>query len=571
MAERVREIMKRSTSKLSTSKGSVTHIGTSPYRFKIVLFISYAENIKSISEACISWERRGKVQATNSVKVKDGRAVFRQALSMECTLFRKSASSKSKQDKAQTEELQFDEKKAKMYLRKGGPQGKAVAKLSLNISDYIKGASSTVFADMKLSDGTLVVTKVEATMIALEKKKKSGSRTGSEVASEFSDGNSVDDSLFGDEEDLENAKRMTDVPSLSLHSPSKGISSLTSHMSPVTCSSTGSHHEDTDVMDRQLNTIGSQNRVPDISPDSTRNELQTRGMLRTPKQRVVESEQMKESPSFKDKLRSKLKVTGKKEKAEKQEKVEKAGKPQRTDQKSTEEIAAKDKRLSTLQPSVSGSPKHSASNSLKHSVSVSLKRSPSTASGDPTFEVKELKKMVEFLKKENSKLKKAKSAAMEEIEALRNDLKTCEEALEAVEDSDNKVSSKIDAKVSELQGRIKRKEKKIAALEAQNTNLLEEMEEQHEEMKTLTKQVTSVQPATDTRVGTSPRVTAKEIAARDEELKASKKQIAELKVALQREPEFMDVVEELKEAKINLALANMDREQALFELQNYRN
>lgn len=543
MADRVRQMMKRSTSKLSTtSKGSVNHIGTAPYRFKIVIFISYAENIKSISEACISWERRGKIQATHTVKVKDGKAVFRQALSMECTLFRKTPSTKSKKDKSLPEELKFDEKKAKMYLRKSGPQGKAVAKLALNVSDYIKGASSTVFADMKLSDGTLVVTKIEATMIAMEKKKKGGSRTGSEVPSEYSDGNSVDDSLFGDEEDLENAQRMSDIPALSLPSPSASTPVSPMVSSPVTISSTGSQREEFDAMNQKVYTGEMTKRMPStpVKHDPHSEDTEKKGMFKTSKQKMMEADDVKKSPSMTDKLRSKLKVSTKKEKAEKSDKA--VERSERETKKSGEEHVGKERRASSLRPS------------------SSLKRSPST---DVIFEVKELKKMVEYLKKENSKLKKAKNAAMEEIEALRADLKTCEDTLEALEDNDRKTAPKADSRVADLHARIKRKETKITSLEAHNTNLLEEMEEQHEEMRTL-----STRLASHSKPKKSEAVHA--IENNNEEVKTLQKQIADLRVALQREPEFLDVVDELKVAKVNLALANMEKEQALFELQNCR-
>lgn len=563
MTDRVRQMMKKSSSKLSTSKGSVNHIGTTPYRFKIDIFVSYAENIRNLPDACITCERRGKVYATEPVNVKDGKAVFRQAITMECTLFRKNSSSKAKHEKAQSsnmEQLDFDEKKAKMYLRKGGAQGKAVAKLSLNLSEYVKGASSTVFADMKLSDGTLVVTKVESTMLAMDKKKK-GSRNGSELASEMSDVNSVDDSLFGDDDDLQHAQQMADMasepermPSISnsvVQPSSASSSSMLSSVSPVTprCPSNGIYNKAHDIPTKALDSSSSLSVQPkEVSPIGKSGHMldvdgPSKNKLGDP------TSSAKEGSFVKEKLKSKLKgLHPKKEKDEKDGSV-------------------------LLQSEV-------------YDEGLTLEKgSDSISEGDvKSTEVKELKHAVESLKKENAKLKKARNAAIEEVEALRTELKTCELSMEERDRDGSSSRSAVEAKTASLRAEIKKKEKEIKELKTKNGQLMDELEEQHQEMRTITKRLKEKdevnthkkEEIVEDKQKKPPEVAKLEgeqlrkIVSLENEVIALRKRVNELEVALQREPTFMDVVNELKVIKVTLALANMEKEQAIFQLQSYR-
>lgn len=563
MTDRVRQMMKKSSSKLSTSKGSVNHIGTTPYRFRIDIFVSYAENIRNLPDACITCERRGKVYATEPVNVKDGKAVFRQAITMECTLFRKNSSSKAKHEKAQpsnTEQLEFDEKKAKMYLRKGGAQGKAVAKLSLNLSEYVKGASSTVFADMKLSDGTLVVTKVESTMLAMDKKKK-GSRNGSELASEMSDVNSVDDSLFGDDDDLQHAQHMADMApepermssiNNSIVQPSSASgSSMLSSVSPVTprCPSNSVDNRAHDVQMKALDSSSSRSvQAKEVSPiGKSGHVLEVDGPSKNKLGDPTSSG--KEGSFVKDKLKSKLKgLHSKREKDEKDGPV-------------------------LLQ------------SGLCDEGLISERGGDSISGGDvKSTEVKELKHAVEALKKENAKLKKARNAAIEEVEALRTELKTCELRMEERDRDASSSRSAVEAKTASLRAEMKKKEKDIKELKTKNGQLLDELEEQHQDMRTITKKLKEKDDVDAHRKDeimedkqNKSRETVKlegeqlrKIGSLEKEVIGLRKRINELEVALQREPTFMDVVNELKVIKVTLALANMEKEQAIFQLQSYR-
>lgn len=592
--------MKRSSSRVSVPKGSVNHIGTTPYRFRVDMFISYVEHIKSLSEACITIERRGKIESTKASNVTDGKAVFREQLTMECTLFRKNVGGgKSKQqDIAQEDLLKFDEKKAKMYLRKGGPQGKAVAKLSLNLSDYIKSATSTVFADMKLSDGTIVVTKVDATMLAMDKKKKGlGSRTGSG----FSEAVSVDDSLCGDEEDLESAIRSSELPSnnpMNLSTPRNSFSPVTSATNtpsnnasapsfpsrkPLLSTVTQSPNVGSCASFNPHSSSSNTEQVVDSSSTSAEKTKSSRFSKR------IRDSDIKESPSLKEKFKSKIRFPGKKDKSPRAEKTEKAA-----------EIIENPGSSPVKPEPIFFDQLHADVGSNLTTPSDAATLSPSNF--ENKVEMKELKKCSEQLKKENHKLKKAKKEALEEIEALRSDLKACEDQLESIERKDKPKNSAAESKIAKLQTKIKDRDKKIESLKQTNESLMEEMEEQHSEMKTATKRLeeneknriqddlrlqekyrkqqarleqgmvdqsrNDLQPISP--VSNGPISNDHDGGDDNEDIDKLKKNIADLELALLREPTFMDVVNELKVMKMTVALSNMEKEQALFELKNMR-
>lgn len=502
MADRVRGLSKRSSSKLRISKGSVTHIGATPYRFRLDIFVSYADNVKGVTDVCVSWERRGKAEVTNVVQVKDKKAMFRQTLSMESTLFRRTASSQ-KGSSADPEELKFDEKKAKFTLRKGSPDGKAVGKIALNLADYVRGTTSTVFADMKLSNGSVIVTKIEATMLHMGKKKKNnGSQAGSEAYSEMTDANSAEnDSIFGDDDaDLGGLEILTTPAPQEepVHQSRKAGSDL---MSPVSSAASSSIHSlprketvrtENETTPQGVKALTKKWSSPSSAAASPSNKPNPKGSVA----KLKKEEELKESPSLKNKLKNKMK--GKKE----------------TDKGSS--VAGEAALASKPNPKKHGS-------SREHAAEIS-----------------ELKACVESLKKDNAKLKKSKQAAMDEIDALRADLEACEVALEEANDKGGGNSSQVSVDMSKT---LKEKDKRLAELEAQNESLLEELEDIHA-------------GAVDSAVGVASG-----------EINKLKRKIEDLEVALRREPKYMDVVNELKVTKVSLALANMEKEQALFALQ----
>lgn len=501
--------MKKSNSRIHLGKGSMNHIGATPYRFRLDIFVSYVDNVKNATDVCVTWERRGNTQATSVATVKDKKAVFKQALSMESTLFRRVNNASKGASSANSEELKFDEKKAKFLLRKSAPDGKAIGKIHLNLADYIRGPTSTVFADMKLSNGSIIVTRIEATMLHMGKKKKNGSKAGSEACSETTDANSAgNDSLFGDD-DLD----LGDIEIETTPGPVDDKPSSTSIMSPVSSASASSTTSlSTKAAARTDNDTGvnssakAANPVAPPSPKASRvsrkdSSLSTtsssgatpsKKFSQTAMKSVKEEEDLKDSPSLRNKLKKKMK--GKKDKDNNKDDI-----------------------------GENASPKQ------KYSLSP-----------EKAAEISELKGLVDSLRKENAKLKTSKQAAMDEIDALRSDLEACEAALESGDGFSNGAKGTLD-----MSKTLKEKDKMIAELEAQNEGLLEELEELHE-------------GAVDSAVGVASG-----------QIDALKEQIEELEVALSREPQYMDVVNELKVTKVSLALANMEKEQALFALQTH--
>eukprot|EP00171_Calliarthron_tuberculosum_P002628 IDg2628t1 len=199
MADRMRSMMKRSGS----TRGSMTHMGTTPYKYNVEIVVSHIDNIKT-AEVCLVWDRRGRVVHTALAKVSNSKATSRETLSMETTLFRLTGPGvKMGVAPAPGEELHFDEKRAKLALRRGGATGKALDKIVLNLADYIKAPTSTLFADLKLSNDAVASVKIEARFLHVSKKRREGGDNESDGASEASelDAGGENDSIFGDDAD----------------------------------------------------------------------------------------------------------------------------------------------------------------------------------------------------------------------------------------------------------------------------------------------------------------------------------------------------------------------------------
>ncbi|PXF46127.1 hypothetical protein BWQ96_04133 [Gracilariopsis chorda] len=508
MAQRVRNLLKHSGSKLSVAHGSVKHIGTTPYRFRIDVFVSGVERVTNAPQVSVTWERKGKKYATQARQVLNGKAEIGQSLAMECTLFRNTPKpSKGEPSSANdASELNFDEKLAKFVLRKGGPDGKPIGKITLDLAKYIKGTTSTVFADLNLSNGSTVITKIEATMLHIGRKGKNGSRAGSDTLSEMTDVYRDDDSIFGDtvSEDLGDLEQVTRTP------PSLGAVQIPSASSPVSTPTSADSPQKTASRQKSSTFLGVlPKRQESLAADSLKSFDSATDIPKKEKsKRVKGNDNMKESPSLRDKLKSKLR-----------DRKAAAKKPKDDD---SSEGKAKP-------PSTKGIPTPSKREKEKPAVPPEL-----------ISEVKELKAHVNALKKENLKLKSAFKNAQEEIDALKADLEARELDLE-----DEKSRSSRSPKPTALPELSNRKDKRIAELEANNENLLEELEELHQQQV----------------------LTSNQDAASANQTKEMRKRIEELEIALKREPRFLDVVNELKVTKVSLALANMEKEQALFKLQ----
>jgi len=440
--------MKRSAS----SRGSMAHIGTTPCKYMVEFVISHVDGIKTADEVCLVWERRGKTIQTQVAKVSNQTATFRETLSMETTLFRRvQPNSKIEVGAAPKpgEVLVFDEKKAKFSLRKGAPNGKALGKIALNLSDYIKALEDTKFVDLKLSNGSKVSVKINSKFLHVGKKKKEGEGAdaggGSDNESMISDMNAPDDddSIFGDDADSQMSMEI-------------------------------------DVVREMESMGGTKHKVPLNSP------------AKTPPPKKGGSSSAVFSPVSSDGKSSPF--------------MEKTG-----------------------------------SRASKRIGSMKLKESPSIRSRsrkkDKDKDKEELQKVIAQLKDENKKLKSSKKAAVEEIDALRDELTSIEE----LKDQGNKSPKSQEAASRKTAEEMKSLRKQIKELRNQNANLVEELEEIHKEQ------------------GGSDDLTEK-----------LRNTIGELKIALEREPKFMDVVNELKVQKVSLALANMEREQAEFALKQYK-
>lgn len=510
MTERMRGLLKnRSGSKISLSAGSVKHIGTTPYRFRVDVFISSIDRVNNATSVCVTWERRGRKHGTRVKPVTNGKAEIRETLSMQCTFFRKTPKSAKRAAASNDDsEVAFDEKRAKFFLRKGAADGKAMGKVVVDLAKYIKETNSTVFADLKLSNGSVAVCKIEAFMLHIGKKNKTGSQAGSDTLSEMTDVYEDDDSIFGDvvTGDLGDLEQATRMPS-SYHTA--GSSSSTQFMSPVSITPTSpletmSETKTKGAPDANLT------RPESITADSLKSlESSTEGLVKN-KNSTKGKEGMKESPSIRNKLKNKLKER-------------KAGRKEKSRQESKVDINLNVGRMSDV-----------SATTTKISKRDKPPISPETVS-----EMKELKAQINAVTKEKDKLKIMQANAREEIEILKAELEAGEVDLEEQQNKSSKNQS--DVGTSRLSRTIKEKEKRITELEAQNESLLEELEE-----------LNDPDQAND-----------------DDTLKLSvmQKKIDELEVALRREPRFLDVVNELKVTKMSLALANMEKEQALFQLQ----
>lgn len=492
MADRVRSIMKRSSSKLGVSRGSMSHLGTTPYKYKLDIFISHVTNVKTADEVCVVWERRGKVASTACVKVRDKKAVFRETLSMETTLFRKAAPGVNPGATPEHgETLNFDEKKAKFSLRRGGPEGKSLGKIMVNLSESIKLIKGSVFVDLKLSNESVVSTKIESTFLYIGKKKRGEDGAESDVCSEMTEDNEgmENDSIFGD--DLDD---LGDMEIVAHRNPDE----VAGNMAEVSSSSMKRSHDDTgrDPMGGSVDSPVSSSSVSTVR-SAAADEKGQASVITKPTRKDTTG--LKESPSLRNKLKNKL--TGKDKK---------------------EHQPQKDRKEDSHGREATGG---------KFRIRKMSRESD---------EMSELRRSVELLQSENKKLRASKQAAMAEIDALRAELQSCEGA----QQNCKKCKELTDARRSlerRLRERIADREKRIEQLEAQNGNLVDQLEGEEVHHGN----------------GEASNTTCKQLRAK----------VADLEIALEREPKYLDVVAELKVAKVSLALANMEKEQALFKLQ----
>eukprot|EP00168_Porphyra_purpurea_P014827 TRINITY_DN4355_c0_g1_i3.p5 TRINITY_DN4355_c0_g1~~TRINITY_DN4355_c0_g1_i3.p5 ORF type:complete len:147 (-),score=38.89 TRINITY_DN4355_c0_g1_i3:832-1272(-) len=85
----IKGAIKRSSSKLGAGKGSLAHIGSTPTKFRIDFFVQYVDGVCCDDGVCVVYERRDTALVTKAVMAKDGKAVFRENMALQVTLFRR--------------------------------------------------------------------------------------------------------------------------------------------------------------------------------------------------------------------------------------------------------------------------------------------------------------------------------------------------------------------------------------------------------------------------------------------------------------------------------------------------
>jgi hypothetical protein len=565
----MRSLMGKSSSKLGIAKGSMNHLGTTPYKYKVSLFISHVDGITTAGEVCVTMERHGKNEATSVVKVKDKKAVFRETLSMETTLFRRqTAGGKAGASPAEGEELKFDEKIAKIALRKGSVDGKSLGKIHLNLADYIKGPNGTIFADIKLSNDSVIVSKIESELLQMGKKKKNGE----DESEAFSDTTERDrgmenDSIFGDnvEEKDDVDIMLSDMNATPQHAPPVGAARPLSRISPTNRNT--DHALNAQMVDERhfqsMNNGDSGSPVP-VMEDRPGIAAQSTVKLDAFLQRSEASASDASSssaisihtgPTASPSVRNVQITSSEPHRLAIEEPAVKARKDKEVDEKSAEGLAS--------------------SPSLRHRIKARLKRDKTikkdgegndantspTAVAESSFaasatEIAELRLALDAAQNENKKLKASKQALMSEIDELRAEIEANESNKAEVGRKGVEGMTTFGEGVRNSSGnldllRLNRElQDKVYKLETQLDDLRNESEE-HSQMTGGGAGVSECDTDSMARVRTYER------------------KIEDLEIALRREPQYLDVVDELKVTKMALALANMEREQAIFALKQH--
>jgi hypothetical protein len=565
MGERIRSLMGKSSSKLGISKGSMNHIGTTPYKYKVSLFISHIDGITTAGEVCVTMERHGKNESTSVVKVKDKKAVFRETLSMETTLFRRQTGpGKVGGSPVESEDIKFDEKIAKIALRKGNAEGKSLGKIHLNLADYIKGPTGTVFADIKLSNDSIIVSKIESELLQMGKKKKNGD-DDSEVLSDTTerDTGMDNDSIFGDHvEEKDDLDLMISDVSSSQPNPLLNASSKPSMRTTPTNQnkerpSTALANDDKILAGGGYGEIGG--RTLTQTDDKPGTSFQSSLGLGYGMPRSEESDASSSSlpssnaqntsiPYAKGGQHSPNEVSkGAIDEANSKTKKDKGG-----DDKNPESLASSPSLRNRLKAKLKRdkTSKKEPGQSEGKEAGTSPTAVTQNAFSTTATEIAELRLALDAAQSENKKLKASKQALMTEIDELRSEIEANEEQSTDVERRGQGVAAQ-----------------KFEGMRSSNENLdvLKANKDLQDKVYMLENEIEVLRDGPSGKeIDTSERERASML-----KVKTYERKIEDLEVALRREPQYLDVVDELKVTKMALALANMEREQALFALKQY--
>uniref|UniRef100_A0A7S1TB17 C2 NT-type domain-containing protein n=1 Tax=Compsopogon caeruleus TaxID=31354 RepID=A0A7S1TB17_9RHOD len=148
----------------------VGHLAATPFKFDYSVMVVEVNNIKnSAGEVCVVWERRDKIVSTRLEKVASKKVGFRVALNMEVTLYKK------------REAADYEPKMAKFAVRMGSADGRTVGKIHVDISKFARVPSGAVSQDLQLSNGSVLVLKIETRLnMSGRQRRGPGSTAGSE-------------------------------------------------------------------------------------------------------------------------------------------------------------------------------------------------------------------------------------------------------------------------------------------------------------------------------------------------------------------------------------------------------
>lgn len=502
----VKGVIKRSSSKLGAGKGSIAHIGSTPSKFRLDFFIQFVDGVKSDDAVCVVWERRDTLLATKAVMAKDSKAVFRENLTMQVTLFRRNDGG--------GDGPKFDEKKAKFALKKNDADGKTLAKVHLNLADYVQGSTGTTFADIKLSGGVVMATKIEATFLSSGKGKGGGDgasskmsaiTTGSGGLNDMDSSIGDDDSIFddGDLEDLDDlAEPARASGGKSGVVPPSPLASASGPASPSSSSLTSSSAAGT--------------------PSKKEEKKEKKERKKAAKESKQAAKEAKDSGEGSEKGDSPSKSSSKRILSKISKKVERNGSTMGIEKKAKKAAAA----AAAASVADGSSPAGASSDSLRPG-----------SDRDSAPLVAELRKRVAALERANGRLQLELKDANTEMDALQAEL----EAATSSELSGTKAASEA-KKQKDL---IKALQREVHTLKLENAGLMEELDE---------------------RAGDEEDDSSLSLTRLNQKNAQLTSEIQDLTQKLGREPEFLKVVEQLKVIKVQLATAIEDKEQALFLL-----
>jgi len=512
----IKGVIKRSSSKLGAGKGSIAHIGSTPSKFRIDFFVQYVDGVSCDDGVCVVYERRDTMLVTKAVMAKDGKAVFRENMALQVTLFRRADGG--------GDGPKFDEKKAKFALKKNDADGKTLAKVHLNLADYVQGTSGATFADVKLSNGMTMASRVEATLLSSGKGKGGGDGASSKMSAMTTGSGGLNDvdSSIGDDDSIFDDGDLDDLNDLEQTARAgKGVA--------VPPSPTGS------AVGAASPSLSSLSASPSAdSPSSKKEERKdkkkaAKAAKESSKAAAKEAkEAAKEAAS--DKGEGPTKSSSKRILSKISKKAERSGSIAGIEKKSKKGAAAAAAAAAAAGAVADGGSGTSA-------VASSDNQRPH-AEKDSAPLVAELRKRIAALEKANGRLQIDLKDANTEMDALQTEL----EAATTSEVS----GSKAAAEAKKQKDTIKALQREVHTLKLENAGLLEEIEER----------CADDEDASSTSA--IERLNQKNAALVSE--------IQDLTQKLGREPEFLKVVEQLKVIKVQLATAIEDKEQAVFLL-----